>query len=119
MRRLSFESMEYFREELLRASLVVDCIFGTGLSREVGEPHKTVIGFINESGKSILSVDVPSGLDATTGNALGTCIKATRTAALTLPKKGFVKNDGPNVVGEVVVKDISIPKQLLYGQSHF
>ncbi|MBN2101399.1 MAG: NAD(P)H-hydrate epimerase [Candidatus Aenigmarchaeota archaeon] len=113
IRRLSFESMEFFERELTYAELIVDAIFGTGLSREVGEPYKTIIEKINSSGKPVLSVDVPSGLDATAGEILGTCIKATKTVTFTLPKTGFVKRDGPKVTGEVIVRDISIPKSLL------
>jgi len=105
--------MEFFEKELTYAVLVVDAIFGTGLSRDVGEPYKIIIEKINASGKPVLSVDVPSGLDATTGEILGTCIKATKTVTFTLPKTGFVKSDGPKVTGEVIVRDISIPKPLL------
>ncbi len=113
IRQLSFESMEFFENELKHASLVVDAIFGTGLSRKTGEPYKTIIKKINESGKAVLSVDIPSGLDATTGEILGSCIKATKTVTFAFPKTGFIKKDGPEVTGEVIVKDISIPKTLL------
>lgn len=113
VRMLSFESMEFFIRELGYASLIVDAIFGTGLSREVGDPYGTVIEKTNESGKPVLSVDVPSGLDATSGKILGKCIKATKTITFTLPKTGFIKEYGPEYTGEVIIKDISIPASLL------
>jgi len=113
VRELSFESMEFFEKQLEYAVIIVDGIFGTGLSREIREPYKTVIEKIKASGKSVISVDVPSGLNATTGEVLGTCIKAKKTVTMAFPKTGFKKKQGPEFIGELIVKDISIPKELL------
>lgn len=99
------------RPEVKGISLIVDGIFGTGLVREVGEPEKSIIQLINASEKSVLAVDVPSGLDAANGNVLGVCIKATRTVTFARPKTGFLGNG--KYTGEIITADISIPRILL------
>lgn len=93
--------------------IIIDAIFGVGLKGELREPAKAVIVFLNHSKKKVISVDVPSGLDATTGFPLGTCVRADRTVSFTLSKKGFSINQGPEVVGKLKVVDIGIPKNLI------
>ena len=61
----------------------------------------------------VFSVDVPTGLDATTGTASRDCIKAYKTISFGLPKKGFYLNDGPGTSGEVIVGNIGFPEELL------
>ena len=100
-------------KELNNYNLLVDALFGTGLSGEVREPFKTLINGINNSNKPVVSVDIPSGLDCNTGKILGTAIKATKTVTFAASKKGFYSEDGPHYTGEVLVTDISIPKHLL------
>ncbi|NQU18081.1 MAG: NAD(P)H-hydrate epimerase [Candidatus Saganbacteria bacterium] len=89
-------------------NLIIDAIFGIGLSSDVKEPYESVIGQINSAGKPVLSVDVPSGLDATTGKILGCAVNATKTITFVAAKTGFYKNDGSKVCGEIVVADIGI-----------
>lgn len=101
------------RNYLDGCDLVIDSIFGTGFK---GKPDKFlswIIDFINKSGVDVLSIDVPSGLDATTGLAQGACVKASQTIALGLPKTGFYESNGPEYTGEVVVKNIGFPDTLL------
>jgi len=89
---------------------VVDAIFGVGLNRLIGEPFRSVIEIINQDAKRIVSIDVPSGLDGTTGEIYGTCIKADVTVTFSFAKQGMFKKMGPRHVGKVVVVDIGIPK---------
>ncbi|MCK4519042.1 MAG: NAD(P)H-hydrate epimerase [Candidatus Omnitrophica bacterium] len=107
------KNFELFEEKLKNTQLIIDAIFGIGLSGEVKEPYDIAIRLINQSNKPILAIDVPSGLDADTGSILGVCIKAKKTVTFGLPKTGFIKNDGPSIAGELIIADISIPKQLL------
>lgn len=107
------KDFKLFKEKLKDAQLIIDAIFGIGLSGKIEKPYSTAIRAMNQSKKSILAIDVPSGLDATTGDILGTCIKAKRTVTFGLPKTGFIKNRGPSSTGELIIVDISIPKQLL------
>ena len=60
----------------------------------------------------ILSIDVPSGLDADTGEVLGDAIKAKKTVTMQFAKKGFYIGKGPEYVGEVMVVDIGIPEMV-------
>lgn len=94
------------RVELDGADWIVDAIFGTGLSRAPEGRFKEWIEAINASGKTVLSVDVPSGLDAETGVAYSPTVRATTTIALGLPKPGLSE-----VGGRVVVADIGIPDE--------
>ena len=101
---------------LASADLIVDALLGTGLSGRVREPVLTLIHTVNEAGRPVLSVDIPSGLCSDTGKVLGAAVKASRTVTFALPKKGFTLGDGPDRCGEIVVVDISIPRQLLKDQ---
>jgi NAD(P)H-hydrate epimerase len=100
-------------KELNGYDILVDALFGTGLSGEVREPFKTLIHGVNDLNKPIVSVDIPSGLDCNTGKILGAAVKATKTVTFAIAKKGFYLNDGPGYTGKVIVSDISIPRELI------
>ena len=91
-----------------KADLIIDAIFGIGLSSEVREPYAGIIEYLNRSKKPILCVDVPSGLDADRGRVLGAAVKAKRTVTFVAAKKGFFKLDGPRFCGKIIVRDIGI-----------
>jgi ADP-dependent NAD(P)H-hydrate dehydratase / NAD(P)H-hydrate epimerase len=91
------------------APLVVDAIFGVGISRPPQGPFAEWIEAINASGKRVVAVDVPSGLDADAGVAYAPCVRADLTITLGLPKPGLLLADGPSVAGEIWVVDIGIP----------
>jgi NAD(P)H-hydrate epimerase len=94
------------------AEMVLDAIFGTGISRAPEGNFALWIDAINESGAQVVSVDVPSGLDADTGVAYAPCVRAHTTVTLGLPKAGLMKNDGPGLAGEVWVADIGMPLEV-------
>ena len=94
---------------LAGAALVVDALLGTGLSRPVEGRLAGWIAAINDADRRVVSVDVPSGLDADTGRAAGACVRATVTVTLGLPKPGLLSADGPAHAGEVWVADIGVP----------
>lgn len=95
--------------------LVIDAIFGIGLKGEVKEPARTIIKDLNAKSIPVISVDVPSGLDADTGRVLGEAIKATKTVTMQIAKNGFYRGEGPRYTGEVIVADIGIPEELCAG----
>ena len=100
--------------EVLKASKVVlDALFGTGLSKPVEGHMKTAIELMNHSKVPIVAVDIPSGLHADTGEVLGICAHAKVTVTLGLPKKSFTLPESRHFTGQVVVADISIPRDLL------
>ena len=90
--------------QLDEAEVIVDAIFGTGLSRPPDGRFAAWITAINESGKTVIAVDVPSGLDADSGVAYAPCVRAHTTITLGLPKPGLLKLSEP-----VFVADIGVP----------
>ena len=91
--------------------LVVDALFGTGLSRAPEGRFAEWIEAINSSGKRLISIDVPSGLDADTGVAYAPTVRADVTITLGLPKAGLMKADGPRLAGELWLADIGVPSE--------
>jgi len=98
---------------LASADWVVDALFGSGLKGEVKAPFSRVIDLINASGKRVLAVDVPSGLDADTGLPLGTAVRATHTAAVIAGRAGFDHDHARPYVGQVHVVDAGVPPRLI------
>lgn len=96
------------------ADMIVDAIFGTGLNRSPEGVYAEWIEAINASGRPVVAVDLPSGLDSDTGEAHTPTIRAMVTVTLGLPKAGLVRGDGPAVSGEVWVADIGIPPQVFH-----
>ncbi len=88
--------------------IIVDCLFGTGLNREVTGKYKEAIERINSSGAYVVSCDIASGLNADNGKVMGVCVKADLTVAIQELKLGQFLNDGPDYSGEIVSKDIGI-----------
>lgn len=100
------------RRALATADVVVDAVFGVGLSREIEEPFKSVLEAINTYARKVIAVDIPSGLNGTTGEIYGVCVRADATVTFSFAKKGFFKDEGPRHVGKVTVADIGIPSWL-------
>jgi len=95
------------------ADLVIDAIFGTGFQGIPMGVHAEIIRSINSSGVPVLSVDVPSGVDAATGEVAGEAVRAERTVTFAWPKVGLYLYPAAELVGELVVVDIGIPPRLL------
>lgn len=88
--------------------IIVDCIFGTGLNREVEGKYKEAIERINNSGSYVVACDIASGLNGDNGKIMGCCVKANLTVAIQELKLGHFLNDGPDYSGEVIPVDIGI-----------
>ena len=101
------------RKDVSNAGLIVDAMFGVGLSGDVREPYAGIIGMVNDSGSKVLAIDVPSGLDSDTGEPLGIAVKALKTATFAAMKKGFENEASRKYTGEVVLIDIGVPPELL------
>lgn len=93
-------------------AVIVDCLFGIGLNRDIEEPYLSVIEDINEKCKLyktvVLSADIPSGLNSDTGKIMGVCVKATGTISFGYGKIGCYIADGPKYSGHVAVRKIGI-----------
>jgi len=91
------------------ADMLVDSLFGTGLSGQLGDEYKQLIESINAQGHPVLAVDIPSGLDCDKGQPLGAAIKATYTVTFVALKKGFISAEtAVQYTGEVSVASIGI-----------
>jgi len=95
------------------ADIFVDALFGIGFSGKVEGAAFNLIDFINANDAMTISVDVPSGLNATTGKVENICVRAHTTVTFGLPKKGLYCNSGPRYAGEVIVNGIGFPNVLL------
>jgi NAD(P)H-hydrate epimerase len=97
------------RPALVHQQLFVDAILGTGLKSDVQGYFKTVIDFVNASGKPVFSVDIPSGLNADTGQPCGVSVRADATATFGYAKTGLILFPGADFAGDLTVVDIGIP----------
>ena len=95
--------------------LIVDALFGTGLSREVSGKYAALIAAINKSGIPVLACDIASGISADTGEVLGCAVKADVTVTFNLPKTGQLLPPGTEYTGRLVVHDIGIPEEARAG----
>ncbi|MBE5923618.1 MAG: NAD(P)H-hydrate dehydratase [Lachnospiraceae bacterium] len=90
-------------------AVVVDGIFGVGLSREVEGEQKKAIVKLNQIDAIKVAIDIPSGLDATTGNILGTAFRADYTVTFGLKKLGMFFSDGIDYCGKIICRNIGFP----------
>lgn len=93
--------------------LVVDAIFGVGLTRTVAGVHRQMIERLNAMKTCRLAVDIPSGLNAATGQAEGICVCADITVTFGLCKRGMVLYPGRQFCGEIILKDIGFPNSVI------
>ena len=115
--RLPIEVRQIGRAEKVRAEVahcdcIVDAILGTGLIRNVTGLYRNVIELINGSGKTVFSVDIPSGVHGDTGKVMGTAVRADYTVTFGLPKLGNLLFPGYELGGKLYVSHISFPPSI-------
>ena len=93
--------------------LVVDALLGTGIHGGVEGNLAEIISAMNDEHRPIVAVDVPSGLNADTGEVGGACVKAAVTVTFALPKLGLIVYPGAEYVGELIVADIGMPREVM------
>jgi len=93
--------------------LIIDALLGTGLHGEVRGLAEETISFINSLEIPVLSVDIPSGIDSSSGRVLGQAVEATATVTFGLPKVGLQVYPGCIYTGQMEVIDIGIPRYIL------
>jgi hydroxyethylthiazole kinase-like uncharacterized protein yjeF len=105
------EPRAFVPEALSGAAVIVDAILGTGFSGTTRDPAARAISAINRAGADVVAVDVPSGVDASTGEVSGEAVRARATATFHAAKPGLWIDPGKSHAGEVTVVDIGIPPE--------
>ena len=98
--------------DLPDADVYVDALFGTGLARAVEGAACRLIEQLNTSGRPLLALDVPSGLDADTGNVLGIAARATVTITFVAHKRGLFTGAAADHCGELILDALGLPESL-------
>lgn len=105
------EAIEFYAPSL--GDVVIDAIFGAGLSRHVPEGVAAAVLRIAEANVPVIAVDLPSGVDGTSGQVLGAAFRATRTVTFMTRKPGHLLLPGRDLCGELEVFDIGIPARIV------
>lgn len=98
-----------FQNNIPECDLIVDALFGTGLNRPLSGIYRAAVEYCNNKAIPIFALDIPSGLNADTGQCLGTAINATATVSFIGINIGLVTADGPQQCGELFFKDLATP----------
>ncbi len=102
-------NLDFVKKRVLRADFIIDALLGVGVQGQVRGTCRDLIDMINFSNAYVLSVDIPSGLDANTGEVLGCCVKANKTVTFAAKKLGMAAGKGAKYCGRIVVKDLGLP----------
>jgi len=98
--------------ERLRGDVIVDALLGTGLDRPVREDYARLIGHINDAGRPVLAVDLPSGLHADTGMPLGACVAANLTVTFIARKRGLYTGQAARWCGSIAFEALDAPRDV-------
>ncbi|MCX7846337.1 MAG: NAD(P)H-hydrate dehydratase [Dictyoglomaceae bacterium] len=111
--KIKFLSLKENWEVIKEVDLIIDGIFGIGLKKPLDENLKEIIKVINNLNKNLVSIDVPTGIDANTGDILGESIKANTTITMFFPKIGFFNLNAMDYIGELIVNSLGFPYSFL------
>lgn len=115
LQSVDIEPLAYTEEALERCDLIVDAILGTGLSGEVKAERREAIEQINQHAAPVFALDVPSGLNADSGDVEGAAIRAALTLTFIALKRGLYTGEAVDYTGEVVLDSLSLP-MVVYAQ---
>jgi hydroxyethylthiazole kinase-like uncharacterized protein yjeF len=101
------------KELLISHDTVIDAVFGTGLDKAPKAPYDEIISQINQYGKYIISVDIPSGINGSTGETAGIHIKADETVSFVTYKQGFLNYKIFDSLGEIKIVNIGLPEYII------
>ncbi len=113
LKRLKIKTQNISKFKARKNSVIIDCIFGTGLNRKISGTLKSVILRLNKLNK-IISIDIPSGINGDTGKILGCAVKAHTTLVLHAKKIGHTLNPGKKYAGKIMIVDIGVSKKFNY-----
>ncbi len=112
VKKINFLDLEKPLEFIQQFDVVIDALLGTGIKGLPRAPFDEIIKLINKANVPVISADIPSGLNADTGEGR-LAIKAARTVTMGLPKLGMIRAQGPDYTGEVIVAPLKFPTDLL------
>lgn len=104
----NFSYVQEQSQQLYLPMLVVDALFGIGLTQAPREPYGDIIRLMNQMPAMKLALDIPSGINGTTGQALGEYVQAHRTVTFIVPKRGLYRDQGKVASGTVFVEDLRL-----------
>jgi ADP-dependent NAD(P)H-hydrate dehydratase / NAD(P)H-hydrate epimerase len=107
------QSPEFFRSGLRAAVLIIDGLLGTGSSGPLRENYRTWVNEINIADREVIAVDIPTGIDPSTGMVPGPAVTAAATVTMAAPKVGMLLYPAASYVGELWVAHIGIPPSIL------
>lgn len=113
VRAETLEELENLKDAAASFDLVVDGILGTGVKGNVTGHFAEAIFFIRGLHKAVVAIDVPSGLDATSGQVCGVAVKAAATVTMGLPKTGLIEGEGLEYSGRILVAGIGLPEDIV------
>lgn len=102
----------FTQEKLFGTDVIVDALLGIGLTGKISEFYQNIFAAINASNIPVLALDVPSGLDADTGNVLGCAIRAALTITFIGDKRGLFTGFAPDFCGEIICDSLALPENL-------
>lgn len=104
--------MQADQKILSHATLIIDALFGIGLTREIQGSYAEAIALMNEASAPKIAVDIPSGIHTDTGAVMGCAVNCSMTVTFARGKRGLYLYPGASYAGEIVVKEIGIPIEL-------
>jgi hydroxyethylthiazole kinase-like uncharacterized protein yjeF len=104
-------TLEFTEPNYSQYDVLIDALLGTGVTGEVKTTFQSVIQQINQTGTPVLSIDLPSGMQANTGQALPLCVKADVTVTFVATKPGLVSGIGKEFCGKLIFADLGVGKE--------
>ena len=109
------EPMQVSKEDLGKYDVIVDALLGTGLDRQVSGQWQEVINAINRCNTPVLSLDIPSGLNADTGQVMGCAVNADATISFIGLKQGLITGQGVEYAGDIHFNNLDVPDEGVIG----
>jgi len=107
----------FLQGQQINADVIVDALLGTGLDRPVSGPYQMAIDAINDSPSRVISVDIPSGLSADTGNVMACAVKAAYTVTFIGLKQGLYTGQAADYCGEICYASLDVPEAVFQAVS--